>query len=71
MNIKFSKKIVILSLICVIIFTILFLILSWFDKEVSETLIEYVYKFFGTELLALGGIRVGDNFSKASNSEGE
>ena len=58
---RFSKKIVILSLVTIYIFTAIVFYFSWHGKVVPDSLI---YSFFGAmsvELGSLAGIRVAKN----------
>jgi len=58
---QFSKKIVILSYITIILFTVTVFFFSWHYRPVPDSLI---YSFFGTmgvELGSLAGIRIAKN----------
>jgi hypothetical protein len=54
---KFSKKIVVWSITLIIIFTIGIFFMYWHSRFIPDSLIYSFYAFFGTEMLALAGIR--------------
>ena len=60
-----SHIIVTLSIATVITFTVVDIYLEIKDIHLSDTLIEWVYKFFGLELLALSGIKVSKHIGSA------
>lgn len=60
-KLKFSKKIVILCITFIILYTIIQLILSYMlSIELSPTLTTCVYAFFGTELATCAVIKIFD-----------
>lgn len=64
-NVCFSKKIVILCIIFIILYTIAQTYLSYkLSIELSPTLTTCVYAFFGTELAATALIKVFDKGNK-------
>lgn len=67
---RFSKDIVILSFVTIILFTITVFVFTWFDKTVPDSLI---YSFFGAmsvEFSALAGIKMAKNRVKALEGKG-
>ena len=60
-----SHIIVTFSIATVITFTVVDIYLEIKDIHLSDTLIEWVYKFFGLELLALSGIKVSKHIGSA------
>ena len=60
-----TNVIVVFSISTVLIFTILDIILLAYGIEIQDTLIEWVYKFFGLEMLALSGIKVSKHIGNA------
>lgn len=56
-SIKFSKIIVVFSVLAVSVFTIAIFLMYWYTRYVPDSLIYAFYAFFGTEMLALAGIR--------------
>lgn len=67
-----SEFVVAFSLFITLGFTITCIILSVYSLSVSDVLIEWVFKFYGLELLALSGIkiskRIGSAFGKAEEA---
>jgi hypothetical protein len=57
--------IVVFSIITVLVFTILSIVLSINGVVLSDTLTEWVFKFFGLEMLALSGIKVSKHIGSA------
>ena len=57
--------IVVFAIAIVILFTIVDIVLQINGVALSDTLIEWVYKFFGLELLALSGIKVSKHIGSA------
>lgn len=57
--------IVVFSITTVVLFTVVDIILQVYGVALSDTLIEWVYKFFGLELLALSGIKVSKHIGSA------
>lgn len=57
--------IVVFSIFVVLLFTIVDIVLQINGVTLSDTLIEWVYKFFGLELLALSGIKVSKHIGSA------
>lgn len=57
--------IVAFSITTIIFFTIVDIVLQINGVTLSDTLIEWVYKFFGLELLALSGIKVSKHIGSA------
>lgn len=69
-KIKFSKKIVVLCISIITIYTIFQSYLSYkLGIELSPTLTTCVYAFFGTELAACACIRIFDKESKSETPE--
>lgn len=59
-KLKFSKKIIILMLITVLLFTITMIVTFWRFGAVPDALIEPFFGFFGIEGGALGIIKVSE-----------
>lgn len=59
-NMKFSKKIIILMFITMILFTITMVVTFWRFQSVPDALIEPFFGFFGIEGGALGVIKVSE-----------
>lgn len=58
---KFSKSIVVFSVVFIVIYTIASLIVQYFTTmSPSDSLTYCVYTFFGIEMLAMAGIKVSD-----------
>ncbi len=57
---KFSKKIIILMFITMIIFTVTMIITFWRFQAIPDMLIEPFFSFFGIEGGALGIIKVSE-----------
>lgn len=57
--------IVVFSIAIVLIFTIVDMVLEVNGVTLSDALIEWVYKFFGLELLALSGIKISKHVGSA------
>lgn len=57
--------IVIFSIVTVLVYTVLSVILSINGVMLSDTLTEWVFKFFGLEMLALSGIKVSKHIGSA------
>lgn len=58
-KIKFSKLIVLLSIVAIITYTVAAILLQKYTLvELSPTLTTCVYAFFGTELIGLAGIKI-------------
>jgi len=66
-----SLLIVLLSFTIVLAFSVVVLVLAGRGLEVSATLIEQFFRFFGFELLALSGIKVSKNVRMIFNPESE
>lgn len=60
-----SQCIVVFAILTVLIFSILNIVLSLSGIELSSTLIEYFFKFFGFEMLALSGIKISKHIGSA------
>ncbi len=60
-NKKFSKKIVVLSILTVIAYTGIVLYLSWHGRHVPDSLTYSFFGVFGIELSALAGIKIKEN----------
>ncbi len=60
-----SQIIVTFSIFTVVLFTVVDIYLEIKDVHLSDTLIEWVYKFFGLEMLALSGIKVSKHIGSA------
>lgn len=57
-----SQIIVAFSITIILAFTVICLVMQYVTSvEVSSTLIENFYQFFGGELLVIGGIKVSKN----------
>ena len=67
-----TELIVCFSITVCLIFTVIVMIMSAYGIETNDTLIEWVFKFFGLELLALSGIKIskhiGSAFGKLSDA---
>lgn len=67
-----SEFVVSFSLIITLAFTVACMVLSACSIEISDVLVEWVFKFYGLELLALSGIkiskRIGSAFGKAEEA---
>lgn len=57
---KFSKKIIILMFVTMIIFTVTMIVTFWNFQTVPDMLIEQFFGFFGIEGGALGIIKVSE-----------
>ena len=55
---KFDKLIVVFCIGVILAFTCYVCYINFTGGEVSDTLIENVYDFFGVELVALAGIKI-------------
>lgn len=66
---KFEKHmtpiIVVFAITTVLIFTIISILLSVDGIAISDTLTEWVFKFFGLEMLALSGIKISKHVGSA------
>ena len=60
-----SQCIVIFAIATVLVFSIVTIILALVGVELSSTLIEYFFKFFGFEMLALSGIKISKHIGSA------
>ena len=62
---KYTSTVMVLSafLLCVI-YTVVCLYMMHNGEMVSDTLTEWVFKFFGLELISLAGIKVSKHLSK-------
>lgn len=61
---KFSKKIIILMFVTMILFTITMVVTFWRFQSVPDMLIEPFFSFFGIEGGALGIIKVSENIAE-------
>ena len=61
---KFSKKIVILMFVTMILFTITMIVTFWKFQSVPDMLIEPFFSFFGIEGGALGIIKVSETVAE-------
>ena len=61
---KFSKKIVILMFVTMILFTITMIVSFWKFQSVPDMLIEPFFSFFGIEGGALGIIKVSETVAE-------
>lgn len=61
---KFLKRTVLLSLLACLLFTTVVISLSIFDVELPDTLIQYFFVVFGTELAATSFIKIADTVLK-------
>lgn len=57
--------IVVFSIAVVLVFTVVDMLLEIHGVTLSDTLIEWVYKFFGLEMLALSGIKISKHVGSA------
>ena len=57
--------IVVFSISTVLVFTVIDILLSMNGVMISDTLIEWVYKFFGLEMLGLSGIKISKHIGSA------
>ena len=60
-----TPVIVVFSISTVVIFTVADMIMAAHSINLSDTLIEWVYKFFGLEMLALSGIKISKHVGSA------
>lgn len=60
-----SQIIVAFSFGVVLLFTVVVIVIATAGVEISSTLIEYFYKFFGFEMLALSGIKISKHIGSA------
>lgn len=67
---KFSKKIVIVSIITVLLYTGAVLYFVWHDKFVPDSLTYSFFAMFAVELSALAGIKIKDRFDNYNNEGG-
>lgn len=68
---KFSKKIVILMFVTMILFTITMVVTYWIKDGVPDALIEPFFSFFGIEGGALGVIKVSENIADKFEVKGK
>lgn len=61
---KFSKKIIILMFVTMIIFTVTMIVTFWRFQAIPDMLIEPFFGFFGIEGGALGIIKVSEVFAE-------
>ncbi len=57
--------IVVFAIFTIMVFSIVEIVLQVNGVEISSTLIEYFYKFFGFEMLALSGIKISKHIGSA------
>lgn len=67
---KFSKGIVALSFITIIIFTATVFVFSWYYRPIPDSLIYSFFAAMSVELGALAGIRVSKQRVQQNNLEG-
>lgn len=60
-----TQCIVVFAIGTVLIFSIVVIVLALVGVELSSTLIEYFFKFFGFEMLALSGIKISKHIGSA------
>jgi hypothetical protein len=60
-----SMRVVIFSFIFVTIYVIVNIVLSTKGTNLDPTLTEWVFKFFGLEMLGLSGIKISKNVGSA------
>jgi hypothetical protein len=60
-----SMRVVIFSFIFVTIYVIVNIVLSTKGTNLDSTLTEWVFKFFGLEMLGLSGIKISKNVGSA------
>ena len=67
-----SECIVSFAITTVLVFSVVTIILAFIGIELSSTFVEYFFKFFGFEMLALSGIKIsktiGSAFGKAEEA---
>ena len=69
---KFSKKIVVICIIIIVLYTIAQLYLTYqLGAEPTPTLTPCVYAFFGTEMAAIALVRIFDREDKKDDREYE
>ncbi len=61
---KFLKRTVLLSLLACLLFTAVVILLSIFGVTLPDTLIQYFFVVFGTELAATSFIKIADTVLK-------
>lgn len=61
---KFLKRTVLLSLLACLLFTAVVILLSIFGVSLPDTLIQYFFVVFGTELAATSFIKIADTVLK-------
>ena len=60
-----TEMIVCFSFTICLVFTVIVMAMSVYGIETNDTLIEWVFKFFGLELLALSGIKISKHIGSA------
>ncbi len=60
-----TEVIVCFSFAICLIFTVAVMVLSVYGVDTNETLVEWVFKFFGLELVALSGIKISKHVGSA------
>ena len=61
---RFSKKIVVVMFISVLVFVSVMIFTYWFKDGVPDSLVEQFFGFFGIEGRALAIIKVGESFAE-------
>lgn len=61
---RFSKKIVVVMFISVLVFVSVMILTYWFKGGVPDSLVEQFFGFFGIEGGALAIIKVGESFAE-------
>jgi len=59
---KFSKRIVMLSIMTILLYTAVVLYFNWHGKFVPDSLTYSFFAAFSVELSALAGIRIKENY---------
>ena len=68
---RFSKKIIIVMFVTMIVFTVTMIVTFWKFQAIPDTLIEPFFGFFGIEGGALGIIKVSENIAEKFELKGK
>ena len=60
-----SIIVVVFSLIFTTAYVVTNIVLSYYEKPLDPTLTEWVFKFYGLEMLGLSGIKISKNIGSA------
>ena len=60
-----SQCIVVFAIVTIFAFSVLNIVLALMNIELSSTFVEYFFKFFGFEMLALSGIKISKHIGSA------